>query len=189
MTLTYPEVGRTLTDDLPAGYHHVRRAARLGTGGATFEKVAAGMRDWQIHKLAGLRVRTGGVPVEGEKFETGIGPIWAPCLLVWVKDEPHRYGIGFGRAERAFARRLEAEGSVQVRAHQVVLELGCFIELKQQLFSAGGRRARRHRRAEYDRKRLRRTYLFGWVSSSATAWGRGHGGSALGSSAKLPSSR
>jgi uncharacterized protein (UPF0548 family) len=112
--LTYAEVGRTESgDDLPAGYRHVRRRVRAGEGPDAFAAVGAVMRDWGIHRGAGLRVRADGPPSVGVGFATGLGVgplrVWVPCRMVWVREEPRRYGYGFGtlpghpeRGEEAF---------------------------------------------------------------------------------------
>jgi uncharacterized protein (UPF0548 family) len=99
--LTYPEIGATRTDDLPGGYRHVRRHVRIGTGSDVFRAAARGLATWQMHRAAGIRVRAdaGSVSV-GARFASGIGigplRLWAPCEVVWLVDEPRRYGYGFG---------------------------------------------------------------------------------------------
>src|SRR5690349_13535340 len=101
MELTYTEVGGTRNDELPAGFRHARRHTVVGSGEEAFQAVAAGMREFQIHRLAGVRVRAnGGVPAVGHRFQSGIGlfrwRLWAPCQIVWVADTPTEYGYGFG---------------------------------------------------------------------------------------------
>jgi len=119
VTLTYPETGRTRDGDLPAGYRHVRRHAVIGHGPAAFAGVREGMRDWQIHKLAGLRVRSAGTPGPGVSFSAALGFLWVPCEIVWLRDENSVYGYGFGtlaghpeRGEEAFEAGLAPDGSV-----------------------------------------------------------------------------
>lgn len=118
MRFTYPETGRTRDGDLPAGYRHVRRHAVIGHGDA-FEKVRAGMRDWRIHRLAGLRVRCSSAPAVGVDFHAALGILWVPCEVVWVRDEPDGYGYGFGTVpghpaigEEAFEVTRAGDGSV-----------------------------------------------------------------------------
>lgn len=123
MSFTYTEVGRTRNDDLPAGYRHVRRHAVVGQGDATFRAVVAGMRDFGIHRLAGMRIRTHGAPRLGSEFQTGLGfskaRLWVPCRIVWFIDTPAAYGYGFGtmpghpeRGEEAFEVTLRGNGEV-----------------------------------------------------------------------------
>jgi uncharacterized protein (UPF0548 family) len=99
--LTYVEVGATQSEELPTGYRHVRRRAAVGTGRETFVAVAAGMRDWQIHRRAGLRLRPATpTPSVGASFTAGLRllsvTLWIPCRVVWLRDEPTHYGYGFG---------------------------------------------------------------------------------------------
>jgi uncharacterized protein (UPF0548 family) len=127
---TYSDVGRTSPGaELPAGYRHVLRRARVGSGEPAFAAVASSMREWGIHRGAGLRVRADGPPAEDVRFATGIGVgplrLWVPCRVVWVCDEPRRYGYGFGtlpghpaRGEEAFLVTRAADDEVwfEVRA-------------------------------------------------------------------------
>ncbi len=127
MELTYSEVGRTRNDELPAGFRHARRHTVVGSGEEAFHKVAAGMREFQIHRLAGVKVRTGdGAPAVGGRFHSGIGllrwRLWVPCQFVWVADTPTEYGYGFGtlpghpvRGEEAFHVHLDRHGRVHFR--------------------------------------------------------------------------
>jgi uncharacterized protein (UPF0548 family) len=112
--LTYPEVGATRGGDLPGGYRHVRRHARLGSGRAVFTRAADALGHWRVHRAAGMRVRaSAGAAAPGVRIVSGIGlgplRIWAPCEIVWFVDEPDRYAYGYGtlpghpeRGEEAF---------------------------------------------------------------------------------------
>lgn len=53
--LTYPEVGASRGEPLPAGYQHIQRQVNVGVGRDVYKRVADGMMRWQIHDLAGLR--------------------------------------------------------------------------------------------------------------------------------------
>jgi uncharacterized protein (UPF0548 family) len=101
--LTYPEVGATRHpgDDMPGGYRHVRRHARLGSGDAVFERAADALAHWRMHRAAGLAVRASAIEAApGVRISSGVGTgplrIWAPCEVVWLVDEPGRYGYGYG---------------------------------------------------------------------------------------------
>ncbi|MGI5247296.1 DUF1990 family protein [Dactylosporangium sp. CA-139066] len=101
MNLTYSEVGATLDGPLPAGYLHVTRRVRVGSGPAAFRVAADALAQWRPQRGAGLQVRTKAErPALGVDFATGIGfgplRLWQPCRIVWVVDEPGRYGFGFG---------------------------------------------------------------------------------------------
>ena len=94
--LTYPEHGAT-RGTLPSGYHHMEHRARLGTGRAVFERGAAALMSWEMHRAAGLRVTAEGDARPGERVVSRIAPgIAAPCRVVYVIDEPSRRGFAYG---------------------------------------------------------------------------------------------
>jgi len=66
--LTYREVCRT-TGELPAGHHHLRRAAVIGAGATVFARAADSLLGWQAHLRAGLAVPAS-------------APVAAPGMLV-----------------------------------------------------------------------------------------------------------
>lgn len=95
-SLTYSEVGAT-AGPLPAGYHHVQKTAVIGRGRQRFEEAAdAGMR-WGMLRGAGVKVcATTEVAAVGSEVIVGIGPVQAPCRVVYVVDEPDRRGFAYG---------------------------------------------------------------------------------------------
>ena len=94
--LTYAEVGAT-AGSLPAGYHHVQKSAAIGRGRRRFEEAAEkGMR-WGMLRGAGLRVEaTSEVAAVGSEVIVHLGPVRAPCRVVYVVDEPDRRGFAYG---------------------------------------------------------------------------------------------
>jgi len=122
--VTYPEVGATREGPLPPGYLHVTRRVRLGSAPGVFAAAAAALARWQPQRGAGLRLRTGAAQAGlGVEFATGIGVgplrLWVPCLIVWIVDEPNRYGFGFGTlpghvetGEESFLLSVDADGEV-----------------------------------------------------------------------------
>ena len=96
LPLTYAEVGAT-AGPLPAGYHHVQKSAVIGHGRRRFEDAAeAGMR-WGMLRGAGLRVEaTTDVAAVGSEVIVHLGPVRAPCRVVYVVDEPDRRGFAYG---------------------------------------------------------------------------------------------
>src|SRR6185503_5050181 len=94
--LTYTEVGAT-AGPLPAGYHHVQKSAAIGRGRRRFDEAAArGMR-WGMLRGAGLRVEaTSEVADVGSEVLVHLGPVRAPCRVVYVVDEPDRRGFAYG---------------------------------------------------------------------------------------------
>ena len=96
LPLTYSEVGAT-AGPLPAGYHHVHKSAVIGRGRSRFEEAAdRGMR-WGMLRGAGLRVEaTTEVAAVGSEVIVYLGPVRAPCRVVYVVDEPDRRGFAYG---------------------------------------------------------------------------------------------
>jgi uncharacterized protein (UPF0548 family) len=96
LPLTYTEVGAT-AGALPAGYHHVQKSAVIGRGRDRFEDAAArGMR-WGMLRGAGVRVEaTTEVAAVGSDVIVHLGPVRAPCRVVYVVDEPDRRGFAYG---------------------------------------------------------------------------------------------
>jgi uncharacterized protein (UPF0548 family) len=96
LPLTYAEVGAT-AGPLPAGYHHVKKSAVIGQGRRRFEEAAeAGMR-WGMLRGAGLKVEaTAEVAAVGSEVIVRLGPVGAPCRVVYVVDEPDRRGFAYG---------------------------------------------------------------------------------------------
>ncbi len=101
MSLTYPEVGATRDPVLPGGYRQIQARARIGVGPRVYAAAARALRGFDMQRQAGLRVRTDS-PAAAVGAEVtlgfGIGPLrlWAPCRVLWVVDEPDRYGYGYG---------------------------------------------------------------------------------------------
>ncbi|MEV0669920.1 DUF1990 domain-containing protein [Mycobacterium sp. NPDC050441] len=96
LSLTYPEVGAT-AGDLPAGYRHIRASAEIGTGRDRFERAGADVLRWGMQRGAGLRVRaTAEAAAVGTELVVRIGPIPAPCRVVYVLDEADRRGFAYG---------------------------------------------------------------------------------------------
>lgn len=96
LSLTYSEVGAT-AGALPDGYHHVRKSAVIGRGRARFEDAAAAGMRWGMLRGAGIRVQaTTEVAAVGSDVLVHLGPVRAPCRVVYVVDEPNRRGFAYG---------------------------------------------------------------------------------------------
>jgi uncharacterized protein (UPF0548 family) len=98
--VTYRPTGGTLTGLLPSGYHHDRYERTLGGAPGTFQRACDGLRGWQAHLGAGLVIEPRTAPSIGSTVAVaiGLGPITAiaPCRIVGVVDEPHRFGFAYG---------------------------------------------------------------------------------------------
>jgi uncharacterized protein (UPF0548 family) len=128
--LTYPEVGATRAGALPDGYGRVHRDVSLGSGPMVFERAAAALFDWRMHRGAGLSVlHSSGAATPGSVvvLRVGWGPVGhtIPCRVVYVVDEADRRGFAYGtlpghpeRGEEAFTVVRDGSGEVrfQIRA-------------------------------------------------------------------------
>lgn len=125
MPLTYTEVGAT-AGAMPGGYRHLRKSTVIGSGRERFEQAAAqGMR-WGMLRGAGLRVTaTAEVAEVGAEVLVHLGPVAAPCRVVYIVDEPDRIGFAYGTlpghpesGEELFLVRYGPNGDViaEVRA-------------------------------------------------------------------------
>ncbi len=120
--LTYPEVGRVLTDP-PAGYRHIAQTRRI-RGSAGFDELADGVLTWQVQARAGLKVAASSLHVEPDAvvvLSLGIGALALriPCRVVSVIDEPGRRGFVYGtlpghpeQGEEAFVLDHRPDGGV-----------------------------------------------------------------------------
>jgi uncharacterized protein (UPF0548 family) len=139
--LTYPEVGATFADDLPAGYHHTRVATDLGTGAPVWDRARAGIREWAAHAAAGIEIAPPAPITEGTTVAviTSVGPlhVLAACRLVRVVDEPDRFGFAYGtlpahpaEGEERFLVTRDGQGAVRFelvvfsRPHDLLTRLG-----------------------------------------------------------------
>lgn len=122
LPLTYTDVGATADDAaLPAGYHHVRVSARIGSGRDRFEQAAESVMRYGMLRGAGVRVSASTDVAQVDTLVLGrLGPIAAPCRVVYVVDEPDCRGFAYGTlpghaesGEERFAVRYEpGSGSV-----------------------------------------------------------------------------
>ncbi|TVX95843.1 DUF1990 domain-containing protein [Mycolicibacterium porcinum] len=96
LSLTYSEVGAT-AGELPAGYRHTRASAVIGTGRDRFDQAAADVLKWGMQRGAGLRVQaTSEAAAVGTELIVRLGPVPAPCRVVYVLDEADRRGFAYG---------------------------------------------------------------------------------------------
>ena len=98
---TYQELGATLSDSLPVGYHHLVAGKIIGRGSETFSRATRGLRTWQAHQFKGARVFPDNTPpTSGATFVVTLGfgcaSIGAPCRIVAIVEEPRRFGFAYG---------------------------------------------------------------------------------------------
>ncbi len=93
---TYTDIGAT-SGRLPHGYHHVNESARIGTGRARFEEAAERVMRWGMLRGAGARVTASAdVAQVGSVVVVGLGPVRAPCRVVYVVHDENRRGFAYG---------------------------------------------------------------------------------------------
>ena len=124
--LSYSEVGAT-ADGLPPGYRHDSYEAKLGTGGELFGRAADGLRTWQAHRGAGVSIYPADATLtEGTTvvlaITVGLVRAVAACRIVYVADEPQRFGFAYGtlnlhpeQGEEAFMVEHDPDGTVWFR--------------------------------------------------------------------------
>jgi uncharacterized protein (UPF0548 family) len=112
--LTYAEVGATKDSALPPGYRHDRHFVSIGRGDDAFGRGQEAIRRWEAHRSAGAAVAPATPPlVAGTNVAVTLrfGPAFvvAPARIVYVTDEPDRFGFAYGtlpghpeRGEEAF---------------------------------------------------------------------------------------
>ncbi|MCG5433681.1 DUF1990 domain-containing protein [Mycobacterium sp. MYCO198283] len=116
---TYAEVGAT-AGELPAGYRHVRESYPIGRGRARFDEAAAAVMRWGMLRGAGVKVHASTeVARPGSVVLVGVGPLRAPCRVVYVIAEEHERGFAYGTlaghpeaGEERFAVRYDADTDV-----------------------------------------------------------------------------
>ncbi|MFE3453801.1 DUF1990 family protein [Nonomuraea sp. NPDC059194] len=94
MEFTYPDVGATLTGELPDGYHHLRHSRVLRT---PFEVAAEALMTWHPQRRLGLRPRASAPrAAPGVELTVRLAVLNAPCRVVWVVEEADRVGWAYG---------------------------------------------------------------------------------------------
>ncbi|WP_436527445.1 DUF1990 family protein [Actinoplanes sp. HUAS TT8] len=95
--LTYPEVGLTRTGPLPDGYRHLRHRTRLGSGETVFTTAGEAVLTFRMHRATGAKVRTDAErAAPGVRLSIGLGPVSAPCEVVWITQDQNKIGFGYG---------------------------------------------------------------------------------------------
>jgi uncharacterized protein (UPF0548 family) len=111
-------------DETPAGFRLDRFERSLGNGNGVFDVAAQALREWQIHRGAGLVVCADGPPALDDVIAMSapmpIGFIDVVCRVVSVVDEPDRFGFVYGtlpvhaeRGEESFTVVRGRDGGVR----------------------------------------------------------------------------
>jgi uncharacterized protein (UPF0548 family) len=96
--LTYSPVGGSLTGVAPAGLRRHRWSTALPA--EAFDRASAAIREWAVHRGAGLTVVADGPFAVGTNVAMSaplpVGFVDVTCRLVSVVDEPDRFGFAYG---------------------------------------------------------------------------------------------
>jgi uncharacterized protein (UPF0548 family) len=83
------------------GFTTQRHERRLGAGPEAFAAGVEGLRRWEAHRGAGVRIVPDAAPLEsGATVLVAVRLLGlhmvAPCRIVYVTDEPERFGFAYG---------------------------------------------------------------------------------------------
>ena len=99
-SLTYESVGMTKLASTPRGYHRDQWSRSLGQHDDVFTRACNALRQWRVHKGAGLAVVADGPLAVGTMVAMSaplpVGYIDAVCRVVDIEDEPDRFGFRYG---------------------------------------------------------------------------------------------
>ena len=99
-SLTYEPIGISALDTAPRGYHRGHWTCPLGTGDAAFDAAGDALREWSVHRGAGLIVFAEGPPAVGAIVAMAaplpVGYIDVVCRVVEVVDRADRFGFVYG---------------------------------------------------------------------------------------------
>jgi len=105
---SYAAVGATRTGDMrevPGGFHvdHLRMDVAAVDPAGAFAAGVRALRGWEVHRGAGAPVFPAAAALaEGEtvvvtlRLLPSLVTVAAPCRVVYVTDEPDRFGFGYG---------------------------------------------------------------------------------------------
>jgi uncharacterized protein (UPF0548 family) len=149
---TYPDLGASLGETLPPGYHHGRSSIALGRGDEVWAAARAALDQWRAHTGAGVGVHPADAPLAAGgtvALSVRIGPVVDVfgCRIVQVVDEADRYGFAYGtlpghpeRGEESFVLDRNEPGSVTFTVTVFAQGAQLVTRLAQPLTSAVSRR-------------------------------------------------
>ena len=123
LPFTYAEVGATNATP-PVGYNVDHNRIQLGSGEEIYSRAVNALKNWQHFDLGWVVITPRGVPVEAEAIvavKARAFGTWSlnACRVVYVIDEPRRFGFAYGtlrdhveRGEERFLVEWLADDSV-----------------------------------------------------------------------------
>lgn len=122
-SLSYGPLGMTCPSgpSAPDGFHVLEVEMLLGQGHEVFTAASDALFSWRTHRRAGLRVPPGTAePAPGVEVRLRVGPLGAPCRVIWSVRERDRVGFAYGtlrghpvRGEESFVIDRLVDGSVR----------------------------------------------------------------------------
>lgn len=115
--VTYAPIGATRTGELPPGYRYVRYRMLLGNGDELYRRAGEAIVTFAMHRaLKPAKITTSAARADpGVRLTIGLGPLKAPCEIVWADDNGFGYGTLPGHpaaGEEAFRVIRDAGGRV-----------------------------------------------------------------------------
>jgi uncharacterized protein (UPF0548 family) len=114
--VTYAPIGATRTGDLPPGYRYVRYRMLLGRGDELYQRAGEAIVTFRMHRALGAKITTSAERAKpGVLLTVSIGPLKAPCEIVWADQSGFGYGSLPGHpaaGEEAFRVVQDASGRV-----------------------------------------------------------------------------
>ena len=138
---TYAEVGHT-RDRLPSDFHQFQHLTELGSGRERFEEARQALFGWDMHRRAGLTVRSSTEHVAEEsvavlRLGVGVLGVDAPVRVVYVVDEPDRQGFAYGTLP-GHPERGEESFILELRDDTVTFTITAFSRPATLLFRVAG---------------------------------------------------
>ncbi|SDO73529.1 Uncharacterized protein, UPF0548 family [Pedococcus dokdonensis] len=100
LRLTYQPRGLTLDGPMPTGFHHIEVERRLGAGATAYHQAAEALLAYAPQRGLGLRPRgTAPRAAVGVDLLSRLVVLPVPCRIVWVVEDEHRTGFGYGTLE------------------------------------------------------------------------------------------
>jgi uncharacterized protein (UPF0548 family) len=104
----------------PDGFRQLRLQVRLGHGPEVYEAARRALFGWHMHRGVPLGITaTAPEAAPGVRVTLRIGPVRAPCQVVWTRREPTHAGFAYGTlpghpecGEEAFLLDLRPDGTV-----------------------------------------------------------------------------
>ncbi|MEU1497785.1 DUF1990 domain-containing protein [Streptomyces sp. NPDC005732] len=117
---TYEDVGATRDGRCPPGFRPLHLRTRIGEGEDVFRTASEAVMTWAMHRAIGVAISaTADRAAAGTDVTVGLGPIKAPCQVVWTVEEYRRAGWAYGTlpghpecGEEAFVVDRTGDGTV-----------------------------------------------------------------------------